>query len=132
LTFAVWDALDRSPAYEAEVALLERLAGQAAADAVRAPFVLGAPEPLVALLLDAGAAAVDVATHPGTGRFPSVRVMVEADLRGGLPLMGVMLSEAVIASVVDEAERALSSYVTADRVVEFEIAAHILTASKPS
>src|SRR5262245_33654431 len=41
LTVAVWDSLDNIPAYAAEVALLEQVAGRQAADALRAPFVLG-------------------------------------------------------------------------------------------
>lgn len=38
LAVAVWDSLDNITAYAAEVALLERFAGQPAADALRAPF----------------------------------------------------------------------------------------------
>ena len=38
---AVWDALERSAAYPVSVELLQRHAGPAAADALRAPFVLG-------------------------------------------------------------------------------------------
>jgi len=41
LTVAVWDRIENIPAYLAEVELIERLAGARAADAVRAPFVLG-------------------------------------------------------------------------------------------
>jgi SAM-dependent methyltransferase len=41
LVIAVWDWLDNTPAYAAEVALLARIAGRRAADALRAPFVLG-------------------------------------------------------------------------------------------
>jgi SAM-dependent methyltransferase len=41
LAVAVWDSLANTPAYAAEVAVIERLAGQRAADALRAPFVLG-------------------------------------------------------------------------------------------
>lgn len=41
LAVAVWERLENSEAYPIEVALLERLAGKAAADALRAPFVLG-------------------------------------------------------------------------------------------
>lgn len=41
MAIAVWDSLDNSEAYSIEVALLERLAGRQAAEALRAPFVLG-------------------------------------------------------------------------------------------
>ena len=41
----------------------------------------------------AGASSVSVDTQHGTARFPSVRAMVEADLRGWLPVMGVVLDD---------------------------------------
>ena len=41
LAVAVWDELEKSPAYAAEVELLHEMAGPAAANALRAPFVLG-------------------------------------------------------------------------------------------
>lgn len=130
LVVVVWDSLDNIPAYAAEVALLERLAGTLAADALRAPFVLGGRENLASLFREAGAASVEMTTHHGTARFPSVRVMVEADLRGWLPLVGVILTEEQIGRVLQEAEHALSSYVTAEKRVAFESPAHVVTATK--
>src|SRR5687768_9630852 len=54
LAVAVWDSLDRTPAYAAEVALLERMAGPAAADALRFPFCLGDTGQLAGLFSAAG------------------------------------------------------------------------------
>ena len=88
LVVAVWDSLANIPAYAAEVALVERIAGRRAADALRAPFVLGDRQNLATLFADAGTASVEVITRHGTAQFPSIRVMVEADLRGWLPVMG--------------------------------------------
>lgn len=89
LAVAVWDSLDHIPAYAAEVALLERMAGPQAAAALRAPFVLGNRTELASLFAEGEAGTVDVTTHCGTARFPSIRTMVEADLRGWLPAMGL-------------------------------------------
>jgi hypothetical protein len=47
-----------------------------------APFVLGDTDVLERLFQDAGAAEPSIETRHGTARFPSVRSMVEADLRG--------------------------------------------------
>lgn len=129
LVVAVWDSLDSIPAYADEVAVLERLAGGRAADAVRVPFTLGERQRLTELFGDAGAASIDITTERGTARFPSVRVMVEADLRGWLPVMGVTLGEQEIGHIVREAERVLGSYVTADGTVEFDCAAHVVIAT---
>lgn len=130
LAVAVWDSLENVPAYATEVALLDRVAGAKAADAVRAPFVLGARKDLLTLFEKAGLSTVAIATHSGTGRFPSVRTMVEADLRGWLPVMGVILHEERIEHVLAEAESALGRYVTADGGVAFDVSAHIVTGSK--
>jgi ubiquinone/menaquinone biosynthesis C-methylase UbiE len=130
LVVAVFDVVDSMPAYASEVALLERTAGRQAADALRAPFVLGERKELAALFSQAGFAPVEIDTHAGTARFPSIRTMVEADLRGWLPVMGVTLTEERIGHILDEAEQALSAYATANGRAEFQLSAHLVTAAK--
>lgn len=125
------DALDKMPAYAAEVALLEQVAGRRAADALRAPFLLGDQRDLVALFGDIGVASVEGTTDQGTARFPSVRVMVETDLRGWLPVMGVVLPAEQIAQILEEAEHVLRQYVSTDGTVVFDTSAHIVTGTKP-
>ena len=131
LAVAVWGSLDHSPGYAAEVELLDRIAGTDAADALRAPYVLGDRDDVTALFAEAGMPPVAIETHPGTARFPSIRTMVEADLRGWLPLMGVILTEEVIGHILREAEDALRAYVVADGVVVFDSPAHLISATKP-
>lgn len=132
LAIAVWDLLENSEAYRQEVALLERRAGREAADALRAPFVLGDTSELSSLISGAGAVSIEMSTHVGTARFPNVRTMVEADLRGWLPVMGVTLSEDLIEAILREAEEVLSSYVTGTGNVRFDAPAHIVTARAPT
>lgn len=130
LAVAVWGSLDSAPAYAAEVALLERLAGKAAADALRAPFVLGNPKQLAQLVASADVEEVAVTTLPGMARFPSIRFMVEADLRGWLPLMGVVLTEDQIHRILQEAEQVLGAYVTAGGGTACEVTAHLVAGTK--
>lgn len=127
LAVAVWERLQNSEAYPVEVALLERLAGKAAADALRAPFALGDKQELIALFTEAGVSSVRVETSEGTACFPSIKSMVEADLRGWLPIMGVVLTEDRIETILKEAESALAEYVTAEGQVVFSSPAHIVT-----
>ena len=127
LAVAVWNSFENIPAYAAEVELLQRTAGQQAADALRAPFVLGDRDELSKMFSEAGATAVEVTTHSGTALFPSIRIVVEADLRGWLPVMGVNLSEEQISQILHEAETALGSYATSDGQVRFDVSAHIVT-----
>lgn len=131
LAVAVWDSLENIPAYATEVALLDRIAGKHAADALRAPFVLGSRTDLAALFEGADVPSVAIATHTGTARFPSVTTMVEADLRGWLPVMGVVLSEEQIQRILAEAQSALARYVTGEGNVEFALSTHVITGSKP-
>ena len=130
MVVAVWDSLTNVPAYAASVELLERIAGRQAADALSAPFVLGNRQTLAALFTDAGASSVDITTHSGTARFPSISVMVEADLRGWLPVMGVVLTEELIGHILHEAEDVLGSYVTSEGRAVFESPAHVVTSVK--
>lgn len=130
LVVAVWDSLHNIPAYAAEVELLERMAGSRAADALRAPFTLGNQDDLATIFSDAGAPSVTVDTARGKAQFPSIRVMVEADLRGWLPAMGVSLAEKDIGRILDAAQSALAPYVTADGRASFEVRAHLATALK--
>jgi len=129
---AVWDAIENVPAFAALVALLDRLAGKTAGDALRAPFALGDGRALTKLFHGAGAASVNLVTHRGTGRFPSTREFVGAELRGWLPVMGVTLPEPEIERILTEAESILSSYVSADGGLAFDISAHLVTCSSRS
>lgn len=132
LAVAVWDGYETMPAYAAEIDLLQRIAGQEAANALRAPFVLGDRDRLAEVFEGAGASGLVVATHQGVARFPSIHVMIEADLRGWLPVMGVHLDEEVIHQVLDAAEDVLRSYVTEKKQVTFATRAHLVTARKPA
>lgn len=87
---------------------------------------------LATLFADAGVTSAAITTHPGTARFPDIRIMVEADLRGWLPVMGVILSEDQINRILYEAEHALRAYATPDGRVTFRLSAHLVTAKKPS
>ena len=130
LAVAVWASLDSAPAYAAEVALVERLAGKRAADALRAPFALGDPKELAQLVASTPVGMATITKQPGMARFPSIRFMVEADLRGWLPLMGVALTEDQIHRILQEAEHALGTYVTATGTMAFELAAYLVSGTK--
>lgn len=131
LVVAVWDGVDRMPAYASAIELLDTVAGTRAGDALRAPFTLGDRRRLAKIGADAGLKDASVETHAGTAEFPSTRVMIEAELRGWLPAMGVVLSEDQISPILEQAERILASYQAPDGKMCFPISAHFLTAVKP-
>lgn len=128
IAVAVWESLERSEAYPIAVELLQRRAGPAAADALRAPFALGDVDALQAMFEGAGATTISIDTQHGIARFPGVRSMVEADLRGWLPIMGVVLDDDLIELILDEADDALNDFVDSDGTMTFDAPAHIVVA----
>lgn len=128
---AVWDSIGNNHGYADEVGLVERIAGEQAADGIRLPFVLGDREELVSLFADAAVTDLTVRTEMGMARFPGVRVMVEADLRGWLPLLGIHLGEEAITAILKDADNVLGRYVGEDGVATFQTSAHIVTGTKP-
>ncbi len=131
LAVAVWGSLDDTPAYAAEVELVERLAGRAAGDALRAPFALGDPKRMAELCAAAGIKGARVAMQPGRGRFPSIRTMVEVDVRDWLRIVGITLDEDLIETVLRESETALRPFVTVDESgVGFDSPAVLATATR--
>jgi SAM-dependent methyltransferase len=132
LAVAVWASLGDTPAYAAEVDLVERLAGAAAAEVLRAPFVLGETTRLTELCRAAGLNGAAVTLQQGQGRFRSIRSMVEVDVRDWLPLVGVVLEDGVIEEILGEAETALRPFVTDDgNGVVFASPAVLAVAEKP-
>lgn len=132
LALAVWDSVEEQPAYAELAELLQRLAGSAAAEALRVPFALGDRARLRQILHSANITTVEVTTQTRPARFPSVRVMVDAEVRGWLPLMGVTLDEARTSRVLEESEVLLAPYVCDGGQVEFTTSAHIVSATKPA
>ncbi len=114
LAVAVWASLADTPAYAAQVELVDRLAGAAAADALRSPFALGDRARLADLCSAAAIREAHIEFRQGRGYFPSIRVMMEADLRGWLPSIGGVLDEELIEDIIRRAEVGLKPFVTFD------------------
>jgi SAM-dependent methyltransferase len=133
LVVAVWGALETMPLFSSELELIERWGGREAADALRAPFVLGDRDDLLTTFRNAGVASVSIETHAGSARFPSLGTLVETDLRGWLPMMGVVLGEDQIGHILEQAEGHLGRHVRRDGGgIEFEVRAHVVSGSRPT
>jgi SAM-dependent methyltransferase len=128
LAIATWDRLEHSPGYAAMVALLQRLFGTRAADALRAPFVIGEPELLIALAGEAGIPKAAVETRDGTVSFPSLKAWVHTDVKGWT--LADMIDDAQFQTLLEAAHRDLTRFAQADSTVSFAGPAHILTAVK--
>jgi SAM-dependent methyltransferase len=130
MAVAVWASLDETPAYAAEVELVDRIAGPAAAEVLRYPFVLGDRALLEMTFTGADIALSSLITHAGSGRFPSIRAMLDTDLSGWLPVVGVQLEREIVERILTEAESVFQPYLTSDGTVRFSSPAHSAVATR--
>ncbi len=128
LVVAVWDAAASSPGYSALIALIRRLFGDSAADALLAPFALGDRDALEALFTSAGAADVRVTSHPGTAVFPSLRDWLFTEIRGWT--LADRIDDMQFELLVKEAGHELAQFIASDGQVAFDAPAEIMTARK--
>jgi len=122
---AVWDRAEASPGYARLIALLQRLFGDDAAAALRAPFALGDLARLSAVLTDADLTNTDVRTYPGTARFASLRDWMTTDVRGWT--LADQLDDDDLATLIDEAGRDLATFIGPDGTISFAAPAHVVT-----
>lgn len=128
MVVAVWDALENTPGYAAMVALLQRLFGDAPAEALRAPYSMGQPEVLEAFFDEAGIRDVTVSTRPGTARFPSLASWVHTDIKGWT--LADMIGDEQMQRLLEEARIALKPFVMSDGRIEFNAPAHLVMVTK--
>ncbi len=130
LAVATWRSVDHNPAYADIIDVLDECVGTQAADALRLPYSLGNADDVVASLENAGFVEIDVAAKIEMASFPSSRQMVEAELRGWLPLFDIFLSEEDIAEVLVKSDEKLAKYAGPVGEAVFPTSAHIFTAQK--
>ena len=131
LAIAVWNSIENNPAYGDIIAVLDEQVSTAAGDALRLPYSLGDPDEVINVLAQGGFTDIKFETRTEQARFPSSRTMVEAELRGWLPLFDINLSENTIADVLVKSDGKLSKYATQSGEAVFPTSAHIVTAQKP-
>lgn len=128
LAVAVWAALDTSPGYAALLRVLQDLFGDAAADALRAPFNLGDPAMLRSLFADAGVPGVEVATYAGIARYPSIEAWMYTEIKGWT--LADMIDDAQYQRLLDTAKQVLRQFAGPNGAVSFSAPALIATAEK--
>jgi SAM-dependent methyltransferase len=129
MAVAVCDAVESSPGYAAFAALLDRLFGRGVGDFMRAPFVLGDPERLLAICHEAGVADAEIGQHHGAVRFRPVADLVATE-RACVWTLGGVLDDEQFARLREEAGIALRPFVANDGTLLFDMPALIVTARK--
>ena len=128
LVVAVWDALEATSVYAILARLLDKHAGTAAGDVMRAPFSLGNKTVLDTLFRGAGLTGVAMRTHTGTERFSSLAEFTEIEIK--CSPAAELFSDAAFAAIVRDGKTEFADWITADGRVEFESSAHLITAKK--
>jgi SAM-dependent methyltransferase len=128
LAIAVWASIDHARGYRVLAEIAARRCGQAAADVLAAPFVLGDRDELAQLMLDGGITGADVTLREGSVRFPSIEEFIRVEVEGS-PL-AEMLDEREMRALAAESESALAEFVTSSGEIAMPLDAHIVTASK--
>ncbi len=132
IAIAAWASLEQIPVYACLVSLIERIAGQAAADIMRQPFCLGDHDTLTGLFHEAGYPNVHLSVQNGKARFPSVQTMMDIELRtkSWLPLgelVSTRMTEDQKQQIRDAAEQVLEQYCNASGELAFDTSAFIVT-----
>lgn len=130
VAIAIWNSVEHNPAYADVISVLQEQVGSAAADTLRLPYSLGNAEPVTSALDRSGFTNIGIETKIEMARFPSSRHMVEAELRGWLPLFDIHLKEEKINQVLVASDRMLRKYATDSDEASFPTSAHIITARK--
>jgi SAM-dependent methyltransferase len=127
LAVAVWDSLENTPGYDVMTQLLQRLFGDEAANALRAPYILGDRQIVHSLFESAGISDVQIETHEGTARFPSIESWVYTDVRGWT--LADMIDDEQYELLLKEAKQELQPFVSTQGIIAFSAPAHIVTAT---
>jgi ubiquinone/menaquinone biosynthesis C-methylase UbiE len=123
IALSVWDDVANSPGYAGMIKLIEAMFGRDAADALRAPFVLGDKQRFQEVLRDGGLIEAKVMTVAGTVRFSSIRDWVRMDVRGWT--LTEFIDDAGFEALVAAAEEKMDGVAASDGSVQFAAPAHI-------
>ena len=126
LAVATWAAVDQSPGYAAMVELLANEIGDWAAEALRAPFCIGAVDQLRDLLRQAFGD-VTVVRRDGRARFASLDDWMYTEIRGWT--LADRIDDEQFARLRESAATRLARFVGTDGSVSFEAPALIATAT---
>lgn len=110
VALSTWAGVDHSPGYRALVHLLDRVVGAEAADALRAPFVLG-DEAAVRAAVEPVLGDVTIEARTGTARFASLDAWLHTEIRGWV--LAGSIDDPTFERLRREARTALGAYADA-------------------
>lgn len=128
LVVTVFDALEKIPGYRIMTGIFAHVVGEGVAEALSFPFSLGNTNELQSLCSKSALSRAKITTREGRARFPDVKTMVLADVKGGVA--GIVLDKHQIDEVISMAESELKEFIAADGSVELPMPAHFIMLTK--
>jgi SAM-dependent methyltransferase len=127
LAVAVWGPYERATGYVILTEIATRRCGQAAADVLTAPFVLGDEDALRFLFQEAGVDDPAIELRERTIAFPSIEVFVETEVKGS-PLEPLLDDESY-RGLMQEAKEELVQFCSEGDEVVMPMDAFVITAA---
>lgn len=124
IAILTFESLARTPAYDRLVPLLGEIVGPEAAEALAAPFVLGALADITAELDRAGLKATEHRILTGTARHASLDGWLDTEIGGWT--LAEMVSDRQLDRLKEAARVRLADHIAADGRVAFPAPAHLL------
>jgi SAM-dependent methyltransferase len=128
LAVAVWGPYERATGYVILTEIAKRGCGQAAADVLTAPFVLGEEDALRVLFQEAGVDEPVIELREGIITFPSIEAFVETEVKGS-PLEA-LLNEESYQGLMQEAREKLVQFCIEGGEVVMPMDAFVITSKK--
>jgi SAM-dependent methyltransferase len=125
LAVAVWGPYERATGYVILTEIAKRRCGQAAADVLTAPFVLGEENALRLLFQEAGVDEPNVELRKGIITFPSIDAFVQTEVKGS-PLEA-LLDEESYRGLMQEAKEKLGQFCIEGGEVVMPMDAFVIT-----
>lgn len=117
IALLVWATVAQTPGYRELIPLLREVSGDAAADALTAPFALGDPNDVFAAFAQAGLAAPSARDIVGTARHPSLEAWLDTELGGWT--LAAHVTPTQVATLKRAAQERLAHHVGPDGRIEF-------------
>lgn len=116
LVITVWESLDQNPVYSGLVNIAQNRIGDAAGSSLAWPFALGEDNLLADICRSAGVSDVEIDSHEGRAKFPSLDDFVRTEIQAWV--LADSVDEAKLSAVVGDSQKRFSRYCDASGAVD--------------
>lgn len=128
MVLSVWEALERNEVYSGLVEIARQRIDDAAGDSLAWPFALGANGKLGEICRDAGVGEVEIKTHDGRAKFPSLEDFVRTEIQSWV--LATSVTEKSLAAIVADAKTRFANYCDQSGAIDMPINALLAKAIK--